>query len=154
MINPSNCRDWQEEIAHTLTLHNFDHFDFFNVNYNVKWTTNWLNFAFFVLNFTIKNTFNCQYWVYWGCLLTFDLERPKLSNSNLWTISSRQVLQLDVLIDKIGRPSCWPLILSRTKCHRSWSSDVVNRYVKITVYKETYFLTIFKLNLLDVTLNV
>ena len=70
--------------------------------------------------------------------------KSKLSKSNLWGISSWHALQFDVLVDIIGRPSCWPSILPPSKSYkgppcwtkmgqRSRSSDLVDRYVKMSV---------------------
>ena len=53
-------------------------------------------------------------WVNFGSLLTFEftLKKSELSKSNLWGVLSWQALQFAILIDKIGRPACWPSILS------------------------------------------
>ena len=84
--------------------------------------------------------------------LELMLNKSKLSKSNLWGILSWQALQFDVLIDKIGRPSCWPSILSPSKSYkgtscwnkmsqRSRSSDLVDwsKNVDKVFFRWTFF---------------
>ena len=103
---------------------------------------NWLNCNFFFVSNTM-----------------WPLKNVKVSKLSIWVNSSWQ--SIDVLIDEIGRPSCWPSILSPWKSYTpcwtkmsqmSKSSDLVHRYVKMSVMSIRikicnhifYILTFFK----------